>query len=366
MNHQEDNSRINLNVGCDDGHFAVKVCAGENLFLSIPSRAAIGRFASTDISGNRDLSRVYETAENEYITVFDAGEHDMGIVVDTRTADFPLSSANRALVNHALRKLLVENGLDPKSIAISLISGLPINRFYTEGGGANHELIEGKTASLLRPVKAEDDLPLPLIESHSIISEAVASYFDVLLNFDGSYNKKFKELSDQEPIAVVDIGGKTLDIAAIRAGGRGIHSNQSGTTDMGALYLYDLVDAALRQRFNIKEPIPFNRLERTIKTKSYNLWGDDEDVSELIDHHLDAFADRIAAFVAQNIGDATRFGRVLFVGGGANLLQDRLDRVFPSINPKAITTFPDSDDPRVNASFANARGMYKAILLASR
>lgn len=364
MSHQKDNPRITLNVGCDDGHFAVKVCAGENLFFTIPSRAAIGRLASTDISGEQDFSMLYETAEGEFITVI--ANDDMSQAEDTRTADFPLSSANRALVSHALRNTFAKGGFEPENISINLISGLPINRFYSNGGSANRDLIEGKKSSLLRPVRAGDGSPLALIENHSVISEAVASYFDVLLNFDGSYNQAFKELADEEPIAVVDVGGKTLDIAAIKAGGRGIHADQSGTTDSGALYLYDLVDSALRTRFGITEPIPFTRIERTLKNHTYNLWGERHDVSDLINGQLDAFADRIAAFVAQHLGDATRFGRVLFVGGGANLLQDRLDRVFPTINQKAISTSVESDDPRVNASFANARGMYKAALLASR
>lgn len=366
MTHHEenDNQRTHLNIGCDDGHFAVKICAGEDLFFTVPSRAALGRIASADISGGQDLSMLYETAEGEYITII--ADEDMGQEEDTRSPDFPLSSANRALVIHSLRNTLVQGSLNPAEVDISLISGLPINRFYTEGGEANKPLIEGKKSSLMRPVKSADGTTLPNIVSHGVISEAVAAYFDLLLNFDGSYNKSFKALSDEEPIAVVDVGGKTLDIAVIKAGGRGIHPAQSGTTEAGALYLYDLVDSALRTRFGITEPIPTTRIERTIKNKTYNLWGEAHDVSDLINGQLDAFADRIAAFVAQNLGNATRFGRVLFVGGGANLLQDRLERVFPNINPKAIYTSVESSDPRTNASFANARGMYKATLLASQ
>lgn len=365
MTHHEENDRqrILLNIGCDDGHFAMKVCAGEDLFFTIPSRAALGRIASADISGGQDLSMLYETADGEYITII--ADEDMGQEEDTRSPDFPLSSANRALVTHSLHKALKEGGFNSADVDINLISGLPINRFYTENGEANRELIDGKKASLMRPVRSVAGSQLATIASHSVISEAVAAYFDLLLNFDGSYNEEFKALSDEEPIAVVDVGGKTLDIAVIKAGGRGIHSAQSGTTDAGALYLYDLVDSALRTRFGIKEPIPFTRIERTIKTGNYNLWGEQHDVKELISEQLDAFANRVSAFAAQHLGDATRFGRVLFVGGGANLLKNRRERVFPSINPKAIYTSVESDDPRVNATYANARGMYKASQLAA-
>jgi len=246
-----------------------------------------------------------------------------------------------------------------------LLGGLPVNRFY-QNGERNIVLIERKRDSLIRAVKCADETELPLVKSHKVISEAVAAYYDALLDFDGNFNVDFKEISDEEPIAVVDAGGKTLDIATVKEGGAGIYQAQSGTADAGVLYLYDLLGVALKTRFEIQDEIPFNRLQKALEQGTYRLYGEQHDVRGLVSEQLDAFAERVCFEVKKLLGDASRFGKVLFVGGGASLLADRLSLVFPGLPTKAITTAPASNDPAVNSAFANARGMYKAALVDVR
>lgn len=344
-------------VGCDDGHYGIKVCAGPDTFFTLPSRAYPGRIATSAISGGADEDLVYETAQGEYVTI--TADDMLGPAVDTRTNDYPTSSPNRALVNHALRRAGVAG-------EVALVTGLPVNRFYLQQGERNTALIEAKRESLLRPVKSLTGAATPTVVTHKVISEAVAAYYDALLDFEGGFNLEFKEISDEEPIAVVDAGGKTLDIATVKEGGTGIYQAQSGTADAGVLYLYDLLDQALRERFKITDPIPFPRLHKAIVDGTIRLYGERHDVREVVNKQLDAFADRISFEVTKLLGDASRFGKVLFVGGGANLLTDRLDRVFPGLPLKAITVAPADDNPRTNSAFANARGMYKAALVDSQ
>jgi len=343
-------------VGCDDGHYGIKVCAGPGLFYTLPSRAAQGRLTISGVNGDKDEDLIYETAQGEYVTVT---AHDMlSPAVDTRSPDYPTSNTNRALVYHALRKGGVEG-------SISLVTGLPVNRFYLDGE-RNTPLIEAKRQSLMRAVACVTGAVVPLVVGHKVISEAVAAYYDALLDFNGNYNLEFKELSDEEPIAVVDVGGKTLDIATVKEGGAGIYQAQSGTADAGVLYLYDLVEGALRDLFKVKDEIPFARLHRALTEGKFRLYGENHDVRDVVSVQLDAFADRICFESQKLLGDASRFGKVLFVGGGANLLADRLERVFPGLPVKAITVAPVSDDPSTNSAFANARGMYKAALVDSQ
>ena len=256
---------------------------------------------------------------------------------------------------HALRQARIQED-------VFLVTGLPVNRFYLEGV-RNDVLIEGKRESLMRPVTCLSGAVTPRVTKHKVISEAIAAYFDKLLNFDGTFNKGFKDLSDHEAIAVVDVGGRTLDIATVKEGGSGLYQQQSGTADVGALYLYDSLDRALRQHFDGNDAIPFNRLQHTLTTGQYRLYGKVHDASHIVNALLDDFADRISFEAKKLLGVASRFGHVLFVGGGANLLSTRLDRVFPNLPAEAIDAAPVSDDPRVNASFANARGMYKAAFV---
>lgn len=340
-------------VGCDDGHYGIKVCAGPDTFFTLPSRAYPGRITTSSISGGTDEDLVYETAQGEYVTI--TADDMLGPAVDTRTNDYPTSSPNRALVYHALRKAGVTG-------AVSVVTGLPVNRFYLQGE-RNTALIEAKRESLLRPVSCASGAAVPKIVSHKVISEAVAAYYDALFDFDGSFNLDFKEISDEEPIAVVDAGGKTLDIATVKEGGAGIYQSQSGTADAGVLYLYDQLDQALRAKFDVRDSIPFPRLQKAIAEGVYRLYGEKHDVRNIVDEQLDAFASRISFEVKKLLGDASRFGKVLFVGGGANLLTDRLGLVFPGLPVKAITVAPVDDNPRTNSAFANARGMYKAAFV---
>lgn len=342
-------------IGVDDGHYAIKACAGAEAFFTLPARSYPGKLQISEISGSSNDDLVYETADGEFVTI--TAEHALAPAVDTRQNGYPTSSPNRALVAHALRKMGI---CDPASI----VTGLPVNKFY-EGGNRNDELIEAKRQSLLRPVKDASGNVVVQIVRHQVISEAVAAYYDALLDFNGGYNLDFKEIADEEPIAVVDAGGKTLDIATVKEGGQGLYQELSGTAETGALFLYDMLESALRERFDIKDNIPFPKLQRAITSGEYRLYGKRHDVQALVQQQLSDFAERVRFEVTKLLGDGSRFGGVLFVGGGANLLHNHLDQIFPGLPREAITIAPLGNDPRTDSSFANARGMYKAALLDS-
>jgi len=101
-------------VGVDDGHYAVKVCAGAETFYTLPSRAHPGRLEVAGVNGDKDESLVYETAPGEYVTIT---AHDMlSPAVDTRLSDYPTSNTNRALVYHALKQTGVVGGVASQSV----------------------------------------------------------------------------------------------------------------------------------------------------------------------------------------------------------------------------------------------------------
>lgn len=349
LNKMTDEVNNLIPVGVDDGHFAVKVCAGPDTFYTIESRSYPGKLQISEVSDGNAENLIYETAQGEFVTI--TANQALAPAVDTRSNDYPTSSPNRALVVHALHC----TGLDQP---LNIVTGLPVNRFYALGV-RNDELIDAKRQSLLRPVKDLQGKQVVSILEHRVVSEAIAAYYDALLNFDGSVNKEFNEIANEEPVAVVDAGGKTLDIATLKEGGGSIYQEFSGTAETGALFLYDRLEAALKERFDVQDSIPFVRLSRAIKTGNYRLYGKQYDVSDLVNAQLDEFAERVNFESNKLLGDASRFGKVLFVGGGANLLRTRLNKVFPGLPKEAITVAPESDDPRVNSVYANARGMYK-------
>lgn len=344
-----------ISAGADDGHYAIKIAVmnpGAPISTySMPARAWQGKVASaalTESSAGEGLDKLYETAPNEFVTI--TADDLLGKHVDTRTNDYPTSGFNRALVHHALRRAGVAG-------PTSLVSGLPVDRFYV-GELPNKELIEAKRQNLLKPIKCMADVPVPVVQKHHVLSEAVAAFFDQRYDDDGNINEQFKILSDMAPIAVLDVGGKTLDVAVVREGGTGLYKEMSGTADVGALTLYDRLNQKLRGDFGLTQDIPIKYLEVAVTTGSYMLYGKQHDVREIVQGMLQEFADQVRHEVVKRLQDASQFGRTLFVGGGAVLLHGLRDRIFPGLPAEAIT-IPS------NPSFANARGMAKAAYMAA-
>jgi plasmid segregation protein ParM len=353
----DDQSTPILPAGCDDGHFAIKICAGPGKFFTIPARAWPGRLNTAEFKadgGNSDL--LYETAAGEIVTI--TANDTVSPAIDTRSNDYPTSGVNRALVAHSLKQAgFTDND------GLYLVTGLPVDRYYVNGL-KNEPLIEAKRINLTREVRTAEytgangilvpTKSLAKVVKHDVISEAVAAFLDALLDYSGNPNADFAELSQDVPIPVVDVGGKTLDIAVVKEGGGGLYDSLSGTADIGALNLYDQIDIDLRNRFSIADSVPFNFRLRAIQTGKYRLYGVQHDVKDLIDNALDAFAEQVGFEVSRKIGDASKFGsKVIFVGGGAELLKNHLSRVFPRLPVDAIHI-------PAQPEFANARGMYKA------
>lgn len=341
-------------AGADDGHYAIKIAVmqpGARIHtFSIPARAWGGKLttaALTEDAGQAHDDTLYESTEGEFVTI--TANDMLGKFVDTRTNDYPTSSVNRALVHYALRHAGVVG-------PVSLVSGLPVDRFY-EGALPNQALIEAKRRNLLRPIRCLAPVEVPVIEQHKVLSEAVAAYFDARYDDDGQPNREFFELSQDMPVAVVDVGGKTTDTAVVREGGTGLYKELSGTADIGSLTFCDQLDRSLRKEFALNQPINIKYLERAVQTGKYTLYGKGYDVSEIVNRELASFADQVRFETEKRLKDASAFGRTLFVGGGAEMLKSMRDRVFPNLPAEAVTVPP-------NPGYANARGMAKAAYLA--
>ncbi|AVG43822.1 MULTISPECIES: ParM/StbA family protein [Achromobacter] len=343
-------------VGGDDGHYAIKIAVmrpGSPIStFAMPARAWPGKLTSaglTESASAEGLDKIYMTADNQYVTI--TADDLLGKFADTRSNDYPTSAVNRALVHYALRQAGVSG-------PTSLVSGLPVDRFYL-GEVPNKELINAKRENLLKPISCLANIDVPVIEMHQVLSEAVAAFFDQRYDEDGKVNEEFHELSSSAPVAVVDGGGKTLDIAVVREGGTGLYKDLSGTADVGALTLYDRLNQELRKQFSLGQDIPIKYLEQAVKTGQYRLYGKPQDVQKLVDGMLEEFSDQIRFEVNKRLKDASQFGRTIFVGGVAELLGKFRTRVFPGLPEEAIMI-------PANPGFANARGMAKAAYLAAQ
>lgn len=321
-------------VGVDDGHYAVKVVNEKGQCFSIPSRARSGKHLIAWQAGDDTDGGIYTTPDEGLTFTVHAHLNECD---DTRFRDYPRSPLNRVLVHHALRKAGFAN--KPVSIA----TGLPVSYYYI-GGVKNDELIDAKVANLRRSVICESG-PCAQIVDNIVTTEAIAAYFDQIIEMDGSASPAYEEVKSAS-VGVIDVGGKTTDCAVILPGGAHVDTGRSGSSDVGVLKLNDSVDAALRTKYGF-DNVPPRLVESAIANGMIKIYGKEESVKGIVQDAKEALAEAVMNNVRAKIGSGKDLDWVLFVGGGSIVLREQLAKHFPHCR------FPDRPE------FANARGMLK-------
>lgn len=320
-------------AGVDDGHFGIKIVDENGGQFYLPSRVAEG---AQVISLSGDEDNVWDTQEGQTYTVSDslAG-------IDTRFSDYGLSDINRVLVHHALYKA----GYGGQSVRI--VTGLPVNDYYV-GHEQNADFIRRKVDNLakLTATNRNQTVAMAKITGHAVVSEAIAAFFDLLFNMDGTVNEAFHQVVQAGPIGILDVGGKTTDSAVIINGGKGIDASRSGTSKIGALSLNQGLENRIKSLMGVAQLTP-TQIESAARTGMVRMFGKETDVSEIVNEEKRILADQIVAEAKRKMRDGADLECVYFVGGGSLLLREQLADLYPH----AVFV----DDPQ----FANARGMLK-------
>ncbi|ABO11091.2 MULTISPECIES: ParM/StbA family protein [Acinetobacter] len=345
-----------LTVGVDDGHDGIKIYCGEvGKSFRLPSRVANGR---TIIGDTDEVNKQIIHVNGKYFTVDEfTKEH-----IDTRTEDYPLSDANVALVHHALHQ-----AFDGQYRKFKIATGLPLNRYY--GGkdkAKNEKLIADKTQNLLinkdfnNPTvynlyehdKKND--PLQIL-NHIVLSEGQCAYFDALMDDNGKRSSMYEDLWEGG-CAIIDIGGRTTDIAMINPRGGTMQASRCDTLDVGIITLKNKVSQNLKEFFGLSSNITDWRLSKALKTGIYNHGGKDHDISKILNAAKVEITDQIENSIKVNVQDGQDLGAVLLVGGGSITLGDELLKRFNYDNWHLVK----------QPEFANARGMYKCAKYISK
>ncbi|WP_327210175.1 ParM/StbA family protein [Rhizobium leguminosarum] len=143
----------------------------------------------------------------------------------------------------------------------------------------------------------------------------------------------------------MDIGGRTTDIATVIGGTRIDHA-RSGTANIGVLDVYKAVKQGIWAQEKIRDEFPINVIDKAVRTGTIKLYGDEMDVSKIVDEVKSEYLAKLKREIERQISTAAAMNRVVFVGGGSALFTD------------IAGTFRNgyvSPDPE----FANARGLYK-------
>lgn len=339
-----------LVVGLDDGHDTNKVCFGWDDAAKAwrygyhKSRAVEGLQQVMSMGGTDSAGGAYETAGKRFTV---AGSQNLLQALDTRMAGYPLSDLNRTLVTHSLAAC----GLGDTTVY--LITGLPVDQYY-RNGAPNQELIGKKIESLASPVSRIGKGPtLALIGGQSVVSEATAAFYDALIQHDGEYDAGIQAIITRRPVAVMDLGGKTTDLVVVAENVSSVYKDQSGTKDIGVLQLLDQVAEQIKSDLGLNDNPPLPYVEEACRTKKYELFGEDVDVSHIVEAACKAYLERVKNFFVSKLRDGSTVGAVIFVGGGTALIRSILgEDAFASI-------FKGKRFIAIDPEFANARGMWK-------
>lgn len=322
-------------VGVDDGFAITKVVVLKGgkveKSMSIPSRARAGVHGTTNI-GEADESAPIPCYETEGL-VFTVG--DLADAESAKFNEYPFSGMNRVIVNHALRMA----GLSGKECRIA--TGLPLSMFY-KGAEPNSDIISRKNISIREAVTSHDKSPMPIIIDHSVFPEGLAAWVDYAVDESGNLVADL-----DETVGVIDIGGRTTDIAVVLPGKRIDHA-RCGSADMGVLNVVEEVRVALLHSKNID--VPTMAIERALRSRSIKVWGKLMDIGEIVDAAVAQISDSIMREVDRRLGTAIDIDKILLVGGGAHLFA-RVAAKYPNI------VIPDEPE------FANARGFAKYLNL---
>lgn len=326
-------------VAIDDGYAQIKIFGdnpdgGEMIKSTFRTSVRPGRYGLNSLNG--EASDAYRADEGEEFTISDlvGGEN-------TQFDSFHVSPMNRVLVHHGLAIA------GYAGTSVDLITGLPVADYFNRDE-RNDRQIEAKRTNLLKGVtRLGSDKPLATVANVSVGCQAVAAWVDYALDDDLQMR-----IDPRRGVAIVDIGGRTTDIAVVMGGTRIDHA-QSGTQNVGVIDIYNGLSEAIRSKFEIRDNIPHADLDRAVREKVIHLWGADQDVSDLVTKAVAEVSNKIDREIERKLGSAATLAAVVFVGGGGALLKDI---------PARMRNGVLADDPE----FANARGLWKFARLERR
>lgn len=319
-------------VAIDDGYHSCKVVTRDRQTCLPTAVTRASRLTARAMSGpSVSNERCYEIEGSVYTVGADVLDP-----IHTRFAEFPYSAANLAVAMDALRRVLAPGA------AAHVVTDVPFNWFYAANGQKRNSDLARKISAWGRSVRELSGVVLPRIVSVDVVPEAVAAWFDFVIGRDLQLDsQRYAEYT-----AVVDIGGRTTDVAVVKD--CEVDLRQSGTLDVGTLELAGVVRRVVEDQFPGTPGRSCTFVESAIHNGVVRIGGREIDIRGSLERTKSDLLDRIADYLAGLYGRSMHDIRhVLFVGGGSALLETPLRRRFQRAE--------FADEPQM----ANARGLWK-------
>lgn len=267
-----------------------------------------------DLQGNESPSYLCEGSQWSIIESSTRFEN-------TRFPDYPYSSINSVLMHHGIHRAGIKNP------DIQLATSVPLHDYYFDMSNTKGR----KRESVQRTVASVCGRTLPQINHHMTLPEGLAGWIDLCYDKDG--NKK-PNLPTGE-VGLVDIGGRTTDIAVVHS--MNISKESIDTVKMGYLDVMDHLNDLLNRRFSSGQ-IAISALDRALRTKTIEVEsGREEDISQEVGQVIHAFADKTMHEINIILGNRGNLSGTCYFGGGVEHIRDiimKQPKVFIPENPQ--------------------------------
>lgn len=269
----------------------------------------------SDLNGNKSPS--YH-CEGRQLSIIESSTR----YEDTRLPDYPYSSVNTVLMHHALVKSGIRN---PE---IQLSTSIPLHDYFFR----MEESKRRKRESVQRGISSDSGITLPIIDHRLTLPEGLAGWIDLCFDKDG---RKKPNLPTGE-VGLVDIGGRTTDIAVVN--GLKISTDSIDTVKLGYLDVMDHLNEELNIRFRDSGRFAISALDKALHSRQIEIEsGRVEDISEQVDKVLHAFSDRTLQEVNRILGNRGQLSGTCYFGGGVGHMRDiilKQPKVFIPENPQ--------------------------------
>ncbi|WP_312239772.1 plasmid segregation protein ParM [Pantoea sp.] len=253
--------------------------------------------------------------------------------VTTTNVAYQYSDVNVIAVHHAL----LLTGLAPQDVDV--VVTLPLAEFYDANNQRNDANIERKKKSLQRQVTLNGGETFT-IRSVEVMPESIPAGFDVL-----------KSMDPLESLLIIDLGGTTLDISLVMGKMSGI-SRIYGDSTIGVSLMTTAVKDALRAARTqgssyLADDIIMHRHDEAYLKSRIN----DASHIDLIRNVLAETENRLVQRVLSAISSFEGYTHVMVIGGGAEIIADRV-RAHCGIRPERFYKTSASQFDLVNGMFA--------------
>lgn len=330
-------------VAIDDGFSYTDICwrdgKGKNGCLAMETHISAGVHTVSSMSGEMDENvPVYETEGLEYTVNSPFSRKN------TLYDDHQYSREARVMAWHAMYQAKVP----PGDVVVGLT--LPLEVYF-----ADVENRRRKAENFKVPVRPypNGEVPWTIRQVH-VLPESLIAATDYFYDFKGD---KLERVNEDELIAVIDVGGRTTDIA-VTTPTLNVNMDKSGSENIGVLVLAERIRERIKEQYkgDFQVGIILRKIAQFTADGSaaMKIYGEAVDVSDLIRSEITRFTDEVVSVTKRKLGDVfAMLDRVVIVGGGADIIKNEIRSAHQGI------VVPE------RSHFANARGMVKYIASVS-